>query len=738
MSQSRYQKATKASGSISLLGWIYNSMFKRILLQTLLYPLLVGLILLIGLLFTHTGLLTIYGVTKLLLPGNLNITELKGRLIDSVQLNNIEYTSKKFSFQADSITLEGQLPALLNKTIQFPSLLIKNGTLTIPDKPNNTLQISELKLSLHYSIETQKFSIYLKNVDGTFKDVPLTGSAYARVHNQALDWIELQGSWGLHQFNLKTDSHKTVYWTWTNGTLLADGHLNLLPEGAITGDGKMVLSKNTWRIPLPGKQFYNLKSIGEITAQLNEKGLSFFLQLKEHSKNSLEGHIALPNFKLTEFWKEQPIEGSMVGTLKDLSITYLLVPAISRLKAETNLVATLKGTLAQPLLHLDAKLNNGIFSIPKQHITIKQFSAHLTGDLPGTLTLTSNGTLSDNPFTLQGTIDPLSLNHNTSFEFLGKNLRIYNTDNIQIIASPHLSLRYDDGCLKITGDVDIPLANITMRETLNHVIRSNDVRIIDKKNTMDTTPQSLYIDPNISILIDDSLHFKGHGLDAVIGGRLQIERRHDGLYTGTGRLRVRKGKYRIQGSMGHIRHGRLLFPGGTLLNNPVLDIRIAKKRERLEDSNEVGIYVQGSLLKPIFSPYSTDNLQNSEILSQLGFGSNQTEAQGGRQLFSQSAWLLNSGATPLVDQLQNKFGLEEIGIQSRNTSNSINMPGGVDSYLVVGKSLTEKLYIQFLQSMMEQSTLLLLKYYLTNNIAIGIEKGTEGMGSDLSFSVEKD
>jgi len=709
-------------------------MFLRTIVRSVLYPCLFGLGLFIWILCTQSGLIVFYGILKQVIPGHLDVATLKGCLIDTLHIEGIHYVSETCSFQANSITVKTELQT--QRLLYSPTLLLNKAVITFPKAPNTPLTLTHAKANLTYPLRESWMSIQLENIAGTFKDAGFTGALQLHADHQTIKWVDAKGTWGTHQFKIRPHQHQLATWTWTHKQLSASGLIQFLPQWLVAAEGKLILPHSTERIALPGNQFYNLHYTGEITAKLNQQGLALHLSAKENPKNSVEGDILLPGFRITRSWHEQPLQGSLKGRLQDLSIAYLLAPAISRLKGNIELRATITGSLAKPLLHFNAQLDNSIFSIPKQRITLKAFSAHLEGNIPGILNMTSTGTLSGQSFFIKGHIDPLSPQKNTVFELSGHQLRIYNTPNIYVIASPRLLLRYTDNQLKITGDVSIPEAKITLAEAQNSVMRSNDVKIMDKpKDVPDSEP--FYLDPNITLLIDEKLHFKGHGLDAIVGGQLHIERRLDGLYTGTGRLLIKEGKYRLQSSMGRIHKGRLVFPKGTLLTDPLLDIRISQKSDRLEDPTEVGIYVQGTLLKPIYHLYSSDHLHQTEILSRLGLGG--TEIEGGsqhHQLLSQSAMLLSSGAHPFIERLQNKLGLEEIGIQSR-TIHSIQVPGGTDSALVIGKALSNKLYLQFLQGMLEPISLLRLKYALTSHVAVSVEKSTEGIGTDLSFSLEK-
>lgn len=513
------------------------------------------------------------------------------------------------------------------------------------------------------------------------------------------------------------------------------------PGESLTGYAELQIKPGNIKVLLPNhKRYETYYEGGKLIATLTPEKLNVELKLKETERNHLQATVEVPHFSLAVPFSKQPLQGSVSGSLQDLSLFYLLAPPISRLKGIVDIQGKIEGTLTDPQLNINATLKNGIFSIPKQRVTVKEFSAQLTGQIPGTLQIISQGMLGEKPFLIKGSFEPFNPEGKNIFDITGDRIRVYNTADIHMIASPTLRLEIIDHNLYVSGTLQIHNATITQKDELTHVVTSNDIVLIQGRSQEDM--MELSIIPNLDLLIDkeDNVHFKGYGLDANVRGRLKIERREDGLMTGKGRLTIIEGKYRLQGSQYHIYRGHLLYHEGTLLNDPLLDIRIAKKQAgQIEQTTEVGIYVQGSLQNPAYHLYSNDNLENTEILSRMGFGNNQAEGVEEKFALSQTAALfLSSSANPVIESLQEKLGLEELGIQSAESQKVMTTHGGFDSVLVVGKTLTKNIYVQFIQGMLEPLSLVRLKYFLSPKLAVSLETSTyETVGADLSFSVEQ-
>lgn len=731
---------------------------------------------------TSSGLKTLFWMTDKLLGDRLTVGSVTGNSLQDFEVSDVEYKDAKFSFRAKKFAIKNNLWFFFDKNWKIQYLHIEEGLLTLAALPESPIHIQmntsperdgqflwdvafqqnqDIALTAHGTIiPTEHFTKF----EGDILNAQLSGNdidqwqlknpshflftenqlnTEMRFQNKELAELFLQVHWDKNKggtlsvdipdFALKGKD--------LQGKFALQLALKQTPAG-ITGKGELRIKPGAAKIPLSGNRVYDTHyQGGKVVADWQESGLKVELNFQETERNYLSAELSVPGFSLNKPFSEQKISGTSTAHIQDVSIAYLLAPQISRLKAIVEAKGKIRGTLAQPMLQLDADLHDAIFSIPKQRVIVREYQGKLTGEIPGSLQLKSKGTIKEQPFYLNGTFGVLAPDARNVFEFWGENLRIYNTANIHVVATPKLQLEFEDNNLLISGTVQISEANIVQKDELTRVITSTDVVFTDDA-AIDLI-ESLNIIPDIDIFIEDEnkVRFHGFGLDAILRGKLKIEKRPDGLLTGTGRLTIKEGKYKIQGSVYHINRGHLLYPPGTLLNDPILEIRIAKRKPgHVEEATEVGIYVQGSLQSPNYHLYATDDLQNTEILSRLGFGGSQIEGEDGEsQLVTQTAQLLADSANPFIESLQKKLELEEISIQSAESQRIITTHGGYDTVLVVGKSLSKNIYVQFIQGMLEPLSLLRLKYFLTPRIAVGVETSTmESLGGDLSFSMEGD
>jgi translocation and assembly module TamB len=479
---------------------------------------------------------------------------------------------------------------------------------------------------------------------------------------------------------------------------------------------------------------------GHLTFSLDPQGLNADFSFKENKQNFVKGSLKTIGSKIIlplTAWDraDQNINGSISGQWLDLSFLHAFLPEIATPTGSVAITGEIAGTLKKPKLSLQTNIKKMAFFMPKQGLHIKNLDCRIAGNIHEPLTVEGTGLAGNGSFTLTGVFAPWQ-DFKTTLKLTGKNLQIYNTTDTQIMVSPAITVNYVNHTLFIQGNIQIPKGTIFIRDPKHDATPSKDVVLVGSKH--EETNQPFKVVPSLYLTIEHQLHFKGYDLEGIVGGKLAIEERSDGLLAGTGRLTIIQGKYRLRGTTYYIHHGHLLFPPGTLLSDPILDILISQKRVNERQETDVGIYVQGTLQNPLPHLYSSVPLQNSDILSRLGFRSTEMSGTANqRQIVTQTAVLLSGNANPLVDVLQTNLGLEEFSLGSRET-HKISTQGGTDTVLILGKPLSKKLYLQYLQSVMEPVTTVKLKYSLSPYFSTSIETGTEGLGADLTFSMEKD
>ena len=171
-----------------------------------------------------------------------------------------------------------------------------------------------------------------------------------------------------------------------------------------------------------------------------------------------------------------------------------------------------------------------------------------------------------------------------------------------------------------------------------------------------------------------------------------------------------------------IERGRLLFSGGPV-NNPGVDIRAVKQYPDVK----AGVNVRGTLLQPRLSFFSEPSLPQSQIVSLILAGGSIETAQSRNNPNGASNELLAQGSAILAQQLGSRVGLEDISLES-----------GLDNQtsLVLGKYLSDRIYVSYGISFTEQLNTLKLRYTLSDRWTIKTEVG-EAKGADIVFTIGK-
>lgn len=402
----------------------------------------------------------------------------------------------------------------------------------------------------------------------------------------------------------------------------------------------------------------------------------------------------------------------------DLTLLMQWMPDVTRLKGKFIANAKFTGTLDTPIITSTAHLTDVTATIPSLGIKIKPMELHLIGNQNGSFDLNGNGSMRRGPgtFTLKGYIEPFKNNMPNSIRFFGDNIEFINNQTAHLLASLDVQLHYELEAQRvdITGDVTINSGKIIIADKSTHTVKSKDVVFINEPAL--NSDSVICFNPDINLRIIEGVQFTGFGLQAYVSGKLAITQRHDAIYA-DGRVTIKEGTFQLPGQTLFINKGRLLYPPGTLLVNPVLDIKLHDQNQQLE------LAVQGTAHKM--------------LITESGLAGNKDRAM--------SQALLTGSSVLSGNLLQDKLKISEIGLTSNDEAHveffddpSRSKSSLKNKDLVLGRHLGKKFYLQYLHSIGEANQRVRLKYSLNPFWDIGLESGTQGGGADLSFSIERD
>lgn len=420
------------------------------------------------------------------------------------------------------------------------------------------------------------------------------------------------------------------------------------------------------------------------------------------------------------FFATQTISGKINSYTNDITHIMKYIPEMTRLKGKAKATLHLSGRFTDPLVKADAHITDITATFPSLGVKVKPMELHVTTERFKRFIINGKGQMRRGPgsFTIHGYVEPFTDQIPNEIHLLGNSIEFVNNDTAKLNASSDLKFVYhhNTDLLDINGDLIIESGYVNFVPKKNSTPKSKDVIFVNEPKTHNKTITR--INPNIFLRIEDGVRFNGFGINAVVSGKLDISKPKDAMYA-NGRITIKEGIYKLPGQDLTINKGRLLYPPGTLLVNPMLDIKMHSGTK--EDSLE--IQVSGTAQKPLINE-STLTQNHDKAVSQA--------------LLASSGFVTN-------DLLQNKLKLTELGlIDDEHNADLFASPTSGSSdlknkQLVVGRPLGKSIHAQYLHSIDEAKKRLRFKFALNENWEIGIEGGEQGSaGADLSFVIERD
>ena len=229
---------------------------------------------------------------------------------------------------------------------------------------------------------------------------------------------------------------------------------------------------------------------------------------------------------------------------------------------------------------------------------------------------------------------------------------------------------------------------------------------------------------------------------------------------------MRDGTYRAYGQDLIVDQGELIF-SGALTDSPGIHLRAIRKFSKSDstfnNSNQlldfsaanldttdigsqttVGVEMSGRLNAHKIKLFSVPpTLSQSDILSMLLLGkpASQASKSGGQLLMAAiSSMNLDSGSKglQLLEQLKQSLGVD-VNLQNNTRYNQAANPNGNNTALVLGKSLSKRIYLSYNIGLLQQDAqVFTLKYLLNKFFSIQVSASDIGNGVDLLYTHSKD
>jgi translocation and assembly module TamB len=182
-----------------------------------------------------------------------------------------------------------------------------------------------------------------------------------------------------------------------------------------------------------------------------------------------------------------------------------------------------------------------------------------------------------------------------------------------------------------------------------------------------------------------------------------------------------------------IERGRVLFTGGPL-DNPGVDVRAQRKITGKKLGSEVytvGLDISGLVQDLQYHLYSDPFMEDTEILSLMIVGQTlaDSSSEEGNMLEAAAMMLGSKGSSGFAKDFGSFMSLDDLHIEGSSTRENMA--------LVVGKRLTEDLYIGYDLNMFSQLSQFRVRYDLTRGFSVETRSSAESTGADLLYSFER-
>jgi len=463
---------------------------------------------------------------------------------------------------------------------------------------------------------------------------------------------------------------------------------------------------------------------GSLLLESSDAGIDGTLEVAAGERGRARGElratrVAAGGAASGERWQDMPLTATLRADSTALALLYLYVPEIDRSAGELSLDFIVGGTLGTPLVNGVLRLENGELDFYQVNLALRDIRAEARL-LDNGLVLESSARAGKGRIDANAELTWRGGQPYGELQLRGENLLMIDMPEARISASPNLRFKVAGRDLAATGTVNIPEARIVPADLTGATLTSADETLVSAEPR---DPQSSFrVSSNLRLTLGDRVNLDSFGLSGRLAGALNVITAADGINRGSGELGIAEGKYAALGRRLDIERGRLIFSGG-LLGDPGVDLRATKEFPDVK----AGVNVRGTLREPRMTFFSEPSLPQSQVVSLILAGGTLETAQSSNIASSGRDAILAQGGAILAQQLGQRIGIEDVGIE-QNLAN--------ETSLVFGKYLSSRLYVSYGVSLAEAINTLKLRYSINDRWTLRTEAGKEA-SAEIVYTVEK-
>jgi translocation and assembly module TamB len=546
------------------------------------------------------------------------------------------------------------------------------------------------------------------------------------------------------------------------------GALNIEGELAGQARGRLLPGK---RVEMTGETSFSggranwRGSNGELNAKIRSATLSFVwrgetlsttldLALADYGKGNGSLILPLPARLPVVPNENGPIRGGFSGSVQERGFLTAFLPGlVQESHGQLDLDLKVAGTWGNPQATGRMQLSKAGAYLPSAGIRVEnvQLLALLEGDqirIDNFSATSGPGRITGN---LQARLDGWQV-AGYSGSISGDRFQTVYLPELQMVTSPQLTFRGEGDTVSINGTVNVPQMLVAGPPARPVVGPSKDV-VLEGVPPEQAAGKKfpLLVEGRIHVALGDKVQVKASGIDATMGGAMDLVL--DGLdkITSRGEIRVVKGSYKAYGMDLEIVRGRIYYVDDPV-DQPTLDILAL----RTVADVKAGVTVAGYLRAPVIKLYSEPAMPDVDVLAYmvLGHPLSSTSTDQASMVATAASSLFSFGESESVqEQIKSRLGLSVLGMETVNPQAAGRMgyqeipvaPSGVapqkpattQSLLTVGKYLTPKLYLSYGRSLVTGGSMFMLRYDIFKHWQVETQSGTES-GADIYYKLEFD
>ena len=418
-----------------------------------------------------------------------------------------------------------------------------------------------------------------------------------------------------------------------------------------------------------------------------------------------------------------PINGKIQANFDDLSALRALAPLLSRLDGSLNSDITVSGSVNKPQLAMQAQLTDANLAIADLGLNLTAINLQATTSGQHTIELHGSLQSGQGELDVNGRLDLSKLTEaQVQLNLTGQSLELMHTPEIHIEGDVDLAININKNLLDLNGKVNLTQADLDFQLPENAILASPDVVLLGQEQAQ----KGMQTQMDLRLNLGTKTHIRAQGLDALLGGHLQILQEPEGILKGKGQIDVNEGKYNAYNQKLNIDKGQIIFSGGSI-DDPSIDLRAQKKVNDIT----AGVSVSGRASAPLLRLYSTPSMTDQDVLSVLVFDKpiGKLGSQDGLTLLKIANSLRGNGQSQvgiMTQRIQDSLGLSSLELQLDGNEPSIR----------AGKQLSSSFYVGYGYGLLDAAQSLVLRYKINQDWSIQGDLGAES-GADLRYQVER-